>query len=296
MKSVDFEIAGRPFHALTAGDPARPLLLFLHGFPEYSGAWGDMLTRFAGDWYCVAPDQRGYGGSWRPPEVEHYAIAELAGDALAMIDRFGGGRAAAVIGHDWGASVAYVLAMRAADKVDRLVVLNGVHPVPFQTALAKGGAQSRASQYILKLRAEGSEDRLAADGFALMLKLFSADMDLSWMIPEKRVQYEAAWRDAAGVCAMVNWYRASPIAVAAPGEPISNDDLPQWKPEYLRIAMPHLLIWGLNDTALLPECRDGLEDFCDHLEVEEVAGADHWIVHQRPDEVAARIRAFLAAT
>jgi pimeloyl-ACP methyl ester carboxylesterase len=293
MKDIQFEIAGKSFHALTAGNPTKPLLLFLHGFPEYSGAWSCILPQFSENWYCVAPDQRGYGGSWRAGEVKDYAAKHLAADALAMIQKFGNGKAAALIGHDWGASVAYACAMRAPDMIDRLIIANGVHPAPFQAGLAAGGAQSAASQYIEWLRAPGSETALVANDFERMFGLFSKYMNMGWLSAEMQDGYRKAWRDESGVRAMVNWYRATPLLVAKPGHPIAPDKLPQWDKSALRIRMPHLLLWGLGDKALLPETRDGLRDYCDDLTMAEHPDADHWIIHQQPDWVAGHIRDFL---
>jgi len=295
MQNLTFDIGGHAYHALAEGDPASPLLLFLHGYPEYSGAWADMLPRFADRFYCVAPDQRGYGQSWRPEGVEHYATKHLVSDIGAMIDLFGQGRAAGLVGHDWGASVSYATAIRWPEKIAKLAIINGVHPAPFQAAMAAGGAQTEASQYITWLRREGAEDVLAKDDFAQMMALFSAKMDVSWLSGDKLAQYKAAWRDAAGLRAMINWYRASPLMVAEPGKSIPLADRPVWPVESLRIRMPHLLIWGMDDTALVPESRAGLEPYCDDLKLVEITGADHWVVHQKPDQVAAALAAFLEA-
>ena len=288
-------VRGERFEILRAGDPAAPLLLMLHGFPEHAGAWEEMFERLSDDFLCVAPNQRGYGRSPRPAEVEAYRTTNLVADALGVLDAVRPGeRAAAVIGHDWGASVAYALAMRAPERLERLIIANGVHPHCFQRELARGGAQSAASQYIDWLRQDGSEDALAADGFARMTGIFSAKMDMSWMTGAKRAGYLDAWSQPGAARGMVNWYRATPLRVAEPGEPFAFDGFPDVPLEAMRVRPPHLLIWGLNDTALLPESRDGLEDWCDDLTVREVPGADHWLLHQEPDAVAAMIREFLA--
>lgn len=291
MQSETVAIDGHGFHCPTAGDPGAPMLLFLHGFPEFSGAWRGVMARLSDRFFCVAPDQRGYGQSWRPAEVDAYAAAHLVRDMAAIIAHFGG-HARAVVAHDWGAAVGYALAMRRPDLMDRLVVLNGVHPVPFQVAVAAGGAQSEASQYIDWLRRPGSEAVLAADGYAKLMTLFGDGMDLSWLTPELRREYEAAWGGELGLRGMVNWYRASLLQVAVPGEPIPPEMLPQMDPARLRIPVPHLLIWGMQDTALLPEARAGVDRFCDDLEVVEVGDADHWIIHQQPGLVAHHITRF----
>ena len=256
METMRFEIDGHPFHALTWGEPGRPLILFLHGFPEFSGAWEEVAPRLADQWFCVAPDQRGYGDSWRPEGVERYGMRGLVADAQAMTLRFGDGhQAAAVVAHDWGASVAYALAIRAPERLARLVVINGIHPIAFQEALAEGGAQAEASQYIPWLRREGSEAALAADGYRRLWRMFG---DLSArMTSERRRAYEAAWGGAEGLRSMVDWYRASPMQVPEPGRPIPAGALPSWDRERFRIGVPHLVIWGMRDAAFVPEMRLG---------------------------------------
>lgn len=166
------------FHCLTAGKREDPLLLFLHGFPEYSGAWEEMLDRLSDQFFCVAPDQRGYGRSSKPEGVANYAAGRLAGDAAAVLTHFAP-RARAVIGHDWGASVAYALAMARPELMEKLVILNGAHPIPFQKALAAGGAQSQASQYIHYLRREGRRS-----GFQPMVSRSCFRFSLrGWILP-----------------------------------------------------------------------------------------------------------------
>lgn len=289
-------VAVRPlsFHCRVAGAPERPLLLFLHGFPEYSGAWDEMLERLSERFFCVAPDQRGYARSSKPAEVKDYTTGKLAGDAAAILTHFAP-RARAVVGHDWGASVAYALAFARPELMARLVIMNGVHPVPFQRALAAGGAQSEASQYIHYLRSEKAEARLSADGYAGMMRLFTKGMDLGWFRGARREDYLRAWSAPGALTGMLNWYRASPMKVAEPGKPLTEDPFAGFDAARMRVRPPHLLIWGNDDTALLPAASGGLEAFCDDLTRAHVAGADHWLHHQKPDEVAALIAAFCAA-
>jgi len=203
--------------------------------------------------------------------------------ALIESDLIGGGPIA-VMGHDWGAAVAYGLAMFRPDLVQRLIIANGVHPVPFQTALAAGGAQSEASQYINFLRGEQAEKLLAANECAKLLSLFSANMDISWLQGEKQTAYLKEWQRPGRLRGMINWYKASPLKVAEPGKPL--EDLPQFPVEKLMVRCPHLLIWGENDTALLPETTQGLEDFAPQLTRRNIANADHWLLHQNPEAVA----------
>jgi pimeloyl-ACP methyl ester carboxylesterase len=283
-----FTLNGQDFFARTWGDPSLPPLLMLHGFPEYSGAWEELALELQDHFYCVAPDQRGYGQSYCPEGVENYRTGVLASDMAALITELGA--PVAVIGHDWGASVAYALAMFFPDLVSRLIIANGVHPVPFQNAMAAGGAQSEASQYINALRREGSEDYLARDDFGKLLQLFSAHMDLSWLTGEKLAEYKVEWGREGRLKAMINWYRASTLVVADPGQPVK---LAPMDASRLQVKCKHLLIWGMEDSALLPVSREGLEAFAADLEVHEIEGADHWVLHQRAEEVAGVVRGWV---
>lgn len=289
MESQFADLPAGRFHWRAAGDPSAPPLLLLHGFPEYSGAWEEVAARLSDRFFCIAPDQRGYGLSPAPQDVPAYALRHLVADMRALLDAVVPGRTVTVVGHDWGASVAYGLAF-AGPPVARLVILNGVHPACFQAALSAGGAQTAASQYILWLRREGSEDVLAREDCAKLTGVFSAGMDMSWLTPARRARYLAEWQRPGRLRGMVNWYRASPLVVPAPGEPAPP--APALDPARLRVRMPHLLVWGMDDTALLPEARAGLAGFCDDLSVEELSGCDHWLHHQRPDAVAALVAGF----
>lgn len=283
MQNRWHETANGPVFARHWGDQDHPVLLMLHGFPEYSGAWSDLAPHLSADFHCIAPDQRGYGQTGGPDDVATYATGALTRDMADLIEGLGCGPVT-VLGHDWGAAVAYNLAMRRPDLVGRLIIANGVHPVPFQRALATGGAQSQASQYIDWLRAEGSEVVLAAENFAKLRALFAAHMDMSWLSGDTLEAYVTEWSRPGRLKTMVHWYRASPVQVAKPGQPIIG--LPDYPIDKLTVHQPHLLIWGENDTALLPEATAGLETFAPDLTRVSLAEADHWLAHQKPADVA----------
>jgi pimeloyl-ACP methyl ester carboxylesterase len=274
-------LQGQEFFIRTWGDRSLPPMLLLHGFPEYGGSWGDLAPYLAKHFHLIAPDQRGFGQSWAPKGTEHYRASALVADMAELIADYG---PMTVLGHDWGAAVAYGLAMGRPDLVSRLIIMNGVHPAPFQAALAAGGAQSKASQYINFLRAEGSEQILARDNFAKMMEIFSAHMDTRWLTPDRQAEYIAQWSRPGRLEAMVNWYRASPLRVAEPGHPIT--DLKPLPRTQMTIHAPHLLIWGENDTALLPEATHDLEAFAADLTRVDLPDTDHWLHHQNPQAVA----------
>ncbi|MFD1509157.1 alpha/beta fold hydrolase [Lacimonas salitolerans] len=289
MRTRQIDLNGQGFHLYEWGQPGQPVILCLHGFPEYGGAWADLAAHLPG-YHLIAPDQRGFGQSWAPPDVRDYATGKLVGDMAALLGTLD--TPVTVLGHDWGAAVAYGLAFSRPALVERLIIMNGVHPAPFQTALAAGGPQTAASQYIPWLRAQGSEDALAADNFARLRALFAAHMDMAWLSGDTLTAYQTEWARPGRMRGMVNWYRASPLVVPKPGEQAT--DLPDLPHDRMRVPMPHLLIWGQNDTALLPESTAGLEDYCAELTRVTVPGADHWLHHQQPAQVAQVIRDWLA--
>lgn len=275
------------------GDPAAPLLLFLHGFPEHAGAWDAIMPAFAGRWQTAAPDQRGYGLSDKPAGVDAYRVKYLVRDVLALGQQLSPGRPFVLVGHDWGASVAYATAIAAPQRVAKLVILNGVHPLPFQKALIESEAQREASLYMHFLRSPEAEAELSANGFERLFGMLTRFGNESWLTPERRAAYLAAWSTPGALTGMLNWYRATPLLVPKPGEVVDARALPALDPVALRVRMPHLLLWGMKDQALLPVSRAGIADLCDDFTLREIPDADHWIVHQQPAAVVAAIRAFL---
>jgi epoxide hydrolase 4 len=295
MRQQTLQVNGIDLFVRSTGDPVAPLVLFLHGFPEYSGAWNAVLPAFAARYHAAAPDQRGYGRSSKPEGLDAYKVKNLVRDVLALGDLLSPAKPFAVVAHDWGGSVAYATAIAAPQRISRLAVINGVHPAPFQRALIEDEAQRRASSYMHYLRAPEAEAHLSANGFEKLLGMLSRFGPQPWLTPERRAAYIEAWSPPGALTGMLNWYRASPLLVPQPGEAVDPAKVMKLDPALLRIRMPHLVIWGMDDRALLPVSRANLADYCDDLTVREIAGADHWVVHQRTTEVIGHLRDFLAA-
>ena len=291
MEAARIPLGDVTLNVLSSGEPSAPKMVFLHGFPEHAGAWTDMMTRFAATHRVIAPDQRGYGLSDKPEGVEAYATGKLAGDIIALIELVGG--PVTLVGHDWGASVAYAVAMQAPERLSALIILNGVHPGPFQNALLTDAEQIAASQYIHFLRSAGAEAALNTENFAGFFRMLGALSGSDWLTEEMRTTYCEAWGQPGAVTAMLNWYRASPLFVPGRGETALERENPFADREKFRVRQRHLLIWGTEDLALRPAATEGLEDYCDELTRVAIPDADHWLVHSHPDRVAAEINAFL---
>lgn len=278
-------------HYASCGDPARPLLLFIHGFPEFWFAWAGLMPLFADRWYAVAPDLRGFNLSSKPAQLEAYRATALIGDLAALIDRLGHGKAV-VVAHDWGGALAWGLAIARPDLVERLVILNAPHPVPFARALASDPEQQRSSRYMNWLRKPGSEATLAQDDFAALERFLHADGNgAPWFDGETRAAYHRAWAQPGALTGGVNYYRASPFY------PPTDDDPGaarlSLREQDFTVRVPTLVIWGERDTALRPVLLEGLERVVPGLRIERIAEASHWLVHEQPLRIAASIRAFI---
>lgn len=281
-------------HYVSGGKQDAPCMVFLHGFPEYWAAWQPVFSQFVDDYHVVAPDQRGFNLSSKPSGVEAYDTKYMVADLLALIDHLSPNQPIILCGHDWGASVAYAFAMRHAARVEKLIIANGVHPMCFQKALFAGGAQTKGSQYMNRLREPGMADVMSVNGYKKLFGMLEGFSPTPWLDDNARQGYLDAWSQPGAVDNMLNWYRASPMVIPpmdASAKPMIFNDVQKKK---YSITMPHLLIWGMDDPALLPEARADLHEFCDDLTVVEVEGADHWIIHSHGDLVAREIKSFLS--
>ena len=287
------DTGGATLNVALAGDRAAPLVICLHGFPEYWAAWREVMGDLARDHFVVAPDQRGFNLSSKPEEVSAYRARHMVADLAALADRLSPDRPFVLAGHDWGASVAYAYAFAHPARLSGLAIANGVHPWCFQNAIMHDRGQRTASQYINTLRAPDSDHRMVEDGFRRTLRMIEGFSKVDWMTPDIRAGYIEAWSREGAMSAMLNWYRASPIVVPATDEDAGEAMVLNLPVEALAVRMPHLVIWGEADEALRPACLEGLDRFAPDLTIVRVPGAGHWILHEKPAEVAGAIRGFL---
>lgn len=275
------------------GHPDAPLIVMLHGFPEYWAAWRPVMEKLSDRYLLVAPDQRGYNRSSKPEGVENYRAKHLVSDIAALADTLSPNRPFVLAGHDWGASVAYAYALSHQARLTHLVIVNGPHPACFQRAIFEDPDQREASQYINYLRSPKAEAGLSQDNYRRLMRMLSGFSSTDWMDDTEADAYRAVWSQPGALTAMLNWYRASQIEVPEPGAPVPNGksllDLPA---ESMTVPMPHLVLWGADDTALRPSCLDGLDRYAPRLTVKKIAGTGHWILHEKPEEVAAAIADF----
>ncbi|MBW4437491.1 MAG: alpha/beta hydrolase [Pleurocapsa minor GSE-CHR-MK-17-07R] len=268
-------------HVVEAGDPANPLVVLLHGFPEFWYGWRNQIPALVrAGYHVLVPDQRGYNLSDKPAGLEPYNLNHLAGDVVALID-WAGQEQAYVVGHDWGAAVAWWTAATFGNRVKKLGILNVPHVQVMLDDIRANPAQMMKSWYIGFFQIPYLPDLLLtlgeAQGAATMLLRTSnpgsfSDEDLGF--------YIAAWKQPGAMTAMLNWYRSM---VQLPPSRLTNPT----------VTMPVLIQWGKNDVALTPELAEKSLKFCTNGRVIYYPDATHWVQHDKPDEVNARLIEFL---
>ncbi len=283
---------GIRLHYAQAGAPDAPLMLFLHGFPEFWYAWRALLPALGEDFHAVAPDLRGFNLSSKPTEVEAYRAGAIVKDLRGLMRGLGHERCT-LVAHDWGGAAAWTLAIAHPALVERLVILNSPHPVLFARALAADPAQQAASEYMNWLRRPGSEELLAANDCALLTGFFLRMGAASWFQGALADAYRAAWAQSGAIAGGVNYYRATPLHPPTDADPGARAvDL---RDEDFIVRVPTKVIWGERDTALLPGLLDGLDRLVPDLTLVRWPQASHWLIHEHPEQAIEEIRVFARA-
>ncbi|MDQ3569018.1 MAG: alpha/beta hydrolase [Actinomycetota bacterium] len=269
MDTIELPVGDYTFSARAAGPEDGRLVVLLHGFPQSSYQWRHQLAALAEAGYrAVAPDQRGYSPGARPEGVEHYGTDHLVADVLAMVDEMGAHQVD-MVGHDWGAWVAWHLAARYPERLRSLTAVSLPHPVAFVDAALRGkGDQAVRSAYIGLFRQEGIAERtlLVNDGDGLRKALVAAGL------PRKEADYYVGlMRQPGALTAALSWYRA-----------VSPEDAEGIGP----ITTPTLYVWSDQDAAL---GRDAAEATASHVEgpyrFEVMEGVSHWIPEVAAEEL-----------
>jgi epoxide hydrolase 4 len=271
---------GVSLHLAEAGPEAGPIVLLLHGFPEFWYGWRHQIAALAAAGYrVIAPDQRGYNLSDRPKGVAAYDLDRLAEDVIALADGLGQTKLR-VIGHDWGGLVAWWLATRHPDRLERFAALAAPHPAIWVDAMRNHPVQRRKSSYVRAFRLPWLPELLIRRGnfqaLAVALRegkrpeaCSGADLD----------RYRAAWAMPGAPTAMVNWYRAL-LARAWDRQSIG------------RITVPALIVWGNEDKYGVRDLVERSLALCDNATAEYL-DASHWLQHDDPERVNALLLDFL---
>ena len=260
---------GVKIHYATMG--AGPLVVMIHGFPDFWFTWRKQMAGLADKYQTVAIDQRGYNLSDKPQGVDKYDMRLLTGDVIAVIRHFGKDKAV-VVGHDWGGAVAWQLALNAPQFVERLVILNVPHPRGLRRELVHNPEQTAASDYARNFQQESFETQLNAEQLLAWVK----DPDA------KQMYFDALKRS--DLTAMLNYYRRN-----YPSPPYQEDTSP-----VMKTKMPVLMLYGLKDPRLLPAALNSTWDWMgEDFTLTTFPNAAHFVQQDAADLVTRTMRAWL---
>jgi len=270
-------------HVVQAGPAAGEVVVLLHGFPEFWYGWRHQIPFLAEAGYRVwAPDQRGYNLSDRPRAVGAYNLDLLAADVAGLIEASGRERVY-VVGHDWGAAVAWWVALKYPELLKKLVILNVPHPVVMKRYARTHFRQMLKSWYILFFQLPWLPERLLGeDGFEVATEMLKATSRQGSFSEAELAQYRRAWDRPHALRGMINWYRA--LFRTPQTERMDS----------LRVTVPTLIIWGRHDVALEWEMARLSLEMCDDGHLETLEEATHWVQHDEPHRVNELIQGFLA--
>jgi pimeloyl-ACP methyl ester carboxylesterase len=272
---------GIQLHVVEAGPLDGPLVILLHGFPEFWYAWDRQIDSLAAAGYhVVVPDQRGYNTSSRPRGVAEYHSNHLAADVVGLIDASSSPRAT-IVGHDWGGAVAWWTAARYPGRVQRIAILGAAHPRVMLRNVLLNPRQTATSWYVFMLQLPWiPEYLLSRNDFALLRQSIRWAGDEGPITPAEEQRYVEAWSQPHALTSMINWYRAGFRSF-----PLTVPEAP--------IEVPVLLIWGEHDQFLRRSLATESMAYCPNGQLAQVAGTTHWVHHEKPAVVAALLREFL---
>jgi epoxide hydrolase 4 len=262
---------GVKIHYAALGDKKNPLVVMIHGFPDFWYTWRDQMAALSSDYYVVAIDQRGYNLSDKPKGVENYDMRLLVGDVIAVIKHLGREKAI-IVGHDWGGAVSWGLAMYQPQFVEKLIILNLPHPRGLARELAKNPQQQKNSQYARNFQQPDAHTKVTAEQLVFWVK-----------DPEVKKKYIEAFKRS-DLEAMLNYYKQN-----YPREPYKEDASP-----LVKVKTPVLMIHGLDDWALLPGALNNTWEWLESdLTLVTIPKAGHFVQQDASDMVTRSIKMWL---
>jgi epoxide hydrolase 4 len=262
---------GVKIHYAALGDKKNPLIVMIHGFPDFWYSWRDQMDALSKDYYVVAIDQRGYNLSDKPKGIENYDMRLLVGDVAAVIKHLGRERAI-IVGHDWGGAVAWTMAIYSPQLVEKLIILNLPHLRGLARELANNPQQQKNSEYARNFQQPDAHTRLTAEQLVFWVK-----------DPEAKKKYIEAFKRS-DFEAMLNYYKRN-----YPREPYKEDTSP-----VVKVKAPVLMIHGLDDWALLPGALNNTWEWLEKdLTLVTIPGAGHFVQQDASEMVNRTIKMWL---
>jgi pimeloyl-ACP methyl ester carboxylesterase len=260
-------------HVVQSGSRYGPLVILLHGFPEFWYGWRRQIQPLVEAGFRVwVPDQRGYNLSDKPKGISSYRFDELARDVIGLVDAAGVDRCY-LAGHDWGAAVAWWVAMHYPERLNKLAILNVPHPAVMVRTLSHDIQQLRRSWYMFFFQIPFlPEAILRNNDCELLVRMLKGGSKPGSFTPDDINLYQQAWWRRNALTSMLNWYRA---ALQVP--PDFNRDT--------RIKTPTLILWGAQDIALGREMAQPSLDLCAEGKLVYFESSSHWVQHDSAESV-----------
>jgi len=273
LESLSFQNGAVRLHAIAAGPHDGPVVVLLHGFPEFWYGWLQQIESLAAAGFrVIVPDQRGYNLSSKPSGVAAYALPELVSDVVAIADQLGRQKIF-LAGHDWGAAVAWSAALLYPQRIAKLGVLNVPHPSVMRKFLSTRPRQLLRSWYMFFFQLPWLPEAVfSAFNFRIGSRALLRSSRPGTFSAEDLAQYRAAWSQPGALTGMINWYRALFRARIKFSDKI--------------VRVPTRILWGERDAFLLAEmARESLR-YCTNAELFTFANATHWLQHEEAARVS----------
>jgi len=273
LETVFFQNGSVRLHAVAAGSRDGPVVVLLHGFPEFWYGWRKKIEPLVGAGFrVIVPDQRGYNLSGKPSGVAAYALTELVSDVIAIADQLGQEKIF-LAGHDWGAAVAWSTALLYPQRITKLVTLNVPHPSVMRKFISTRLQQLLRSWYMFLFQFPWLPESLfSVFNYHIGARALLHSSRPGTFSGEDLTQYRSAWSQPRAVTSMINWYRAL----------FRN----RVKFPEKTVRVPTRILWGERDAFLLSEmARESLR-YCTSAELHTFANATHWLQHEEPSRVS----------
>ena len=285
MQSQFVPINGIKLHVQTDGPADGPSVVLLHGFPEFHYGWRKQIPALVeAGFRVIVPDQRGYNLSDKPKGVAAYDVDILARDVIGLLDHFGIQKAR-LVGHDWGAVVAWTVAIQYPERLEKLAILNVPHPDVMTRFILTNSTQRKKSWYVYFFQIPILvEWILRRKDFAVLANMLVQSGRRGTFSEQDVTEYKKAWSQPRALTGMLNWYRA---AVRRGMRAAFVRSAPR------RVTVPTLMLWGKHDVALSFEMAQPSIELCERGELVSFDRATHWVQHDAADEVNQKLIAFL---
>ena len=282
FEDQSFQNGSITLRAVVSGPKHGPVVVLLHGFPEFWYGWHRQIEPLAAAGFrVVVPDQRGYNLSSKPRGVASYALPELVSDVIAIADQLGQQKIY-LAGHDWGAAVAWSAALLHPERIAKLAILNVPHPSVMRRYVYTRLPQMLRSWYIFFFQIPRLPEALfSALRFRMARNALLGSSRPGTFSSDDVEQYLAAWSQPGAVTAMINWYRAA-VRYRVPFPDRT-------------VRVPTRILWGERDRFLLPEMAHESLRYCANGELFTFAEASHWLQHEEPEKVSQQLVEFFSS-